>query len=110
MFRCFFYALPGFLNYTRFLGQNPCIMEAEKAQKRQKQEREVVTMIIKFLEDLLHWNEEEEVLDAEYEPFRDQLSMAGLNEEELRKMDPDDRVAALERANLDPYDFIYLAC
>ena len=34
-------------------------------------------MIIKFLEDLLHWNEEEEVLDAEYEPFRDQLSLAG---------------------------------
>ena len=67
-------------------------------------------MIIKFLEHLLHWNEEEEVLDAEYEPFRDQLSMAGLNEEELRKMDPDDRVAALEQANLDPYDFIYLAC
>ena len=52
-------------------------------------------MIIKFLEDLLHWNEEEEVLDAEYEPFRDQLSLAGLSEEELRKMDPDDRVAAL---------------
>ena len=48
--------------------------------------------------------------DAEYEPFRDQLSLAGLNEEELRKMDPDDRVAALEQANLDPYDFIYLAC
>ena len=45
-------------------------------------------MIIKFLEDLLHW----------------------LSEEELRKMDPDDRVAALEQANLDPYDFIYLAC
>ena len=67
-------------------------------------------MIIKFLEDLLHWNEEEEVLDAKYEPFRDQLSMAGLSEEELRKMDPDDRVAALEQANLDPYDFIYLAC
>ena len=67
-------------------------------------------MIIKFLEDLLHWNEEEEVLDAEYEPFRDQLSLAGLSEEELRKMDPDDRVAALEQANLDPYDFIYLAC
>ena len=67
-------------------------------------------MIIKFLEDLLHWNEEEEVLDAEYEPFRDQLSLAGLREEELRKMDPDDRVAALEKANLDPYDFIYLAC
>ena len=57
-------------------------------------------MIIKFLEDLLHWNEEEEALDAEYEPFRDQLSLAGLSEEELRKMDPDDRVAALEQANL----------
>ena len=36
--------------------------------------------------------------------------LAGLSEEELRKMDPDDRVAALEQANLDPYDFIYLAC
>ena len=67
-------------------------------------------MIIKFLEDLLHWKQGEEVLDAEYEPFRDQLSLAGLREEELRKMDPDDRVAALEQANLDPYDFIYLAC
>ena len=67
-------------------------------------------MIIKFLEDLLHRNEGEEVLDAEYEPFRDQLSLAGLSEEELRKMDPDDRVAVLEQANLDPYDFIYLAC
>ena len=36
--------------------------------------------------------------------------VAGLSEEELRKMDPDERVAALEQANLDPYDFIYLAC
>ena len=62
------------------------------------------------LEDLLHRNEEEEVLDAEYEPLRDKLSLAGLSEEDLRKMDPDDRVAALEQANLDPYDFIYLAC
>ena len=105
MLRCSFHALPGFLNYTRFLGLNPGIMGAEK-----QQEREATTMIIKFLEDLLHWNEEEEVLDAEYEPFRDQLSLAGLSEEELRKMDPDDRVAALEQANLDPYDFIYLAC
>ena len=67
-------------------------------------------MIIKFLEDLLHWKQGEEVLDAEYEPFRDQLSLAGLSEEELRKMDPDDRVAALEQANLDPYVFLYLAC
>ena len=104
MLRCFFRALPGFLNYARLLGQDRGIMEEDT------QERGVATMIIKFLEDLLHWNEEEEVLDAEYEPFRDQLSLAGLSEEELRKMDPDDRVAALERANLDPYDFIYLAC
>ena len=69
-----------------------------------------MTMIIKLSEDLLHWNGEEEVLDAEYEPFRDQLRLAGLSEEELRKMDPDDRVAALERANLGPYIFLYLAC
>ncbi len=37
------------------------------------------------------------------------LRMAGLDEETLRRMEPDDRVAALERANLDPYDYIYLA-
>ena len=48
--------------------------------------------------------------DAEYEPYREELSIAGLNEEELRKMDPDDRVAALEAAHLDPYDYIFLAC
>ena len=35
---------------------------------------------------------------------------AGLNEEELRGMDPDDRVAVLESARLDPYNYIYLAC
>lgn len=38
------------------------------------------------------------------------LRAAGLNEYRLRKMDPDQRVAALEKANLDPYDYIYLAC
>lgn len=32
-------------------------------------------MIIKLLEELLHWNGEKEVLDAEYEPFRDQLGL-----------------------------------
>lgn len=37
------------------------------------------------------------------------LRRAGLDEQTLRGMDPDDRVAALEGANLDPYDFIYLA-
>lgn len=39
----------------------------------------------------------------------DALRMAGLDESTLRRMDPDDRVAALEGAGLDPYDFIYLA-
>ena len=38
------------------------------------------------------------------------MSLAGLSEETLRRMDPDDRVSALEQANLDPYDYIYLAC
>ena len=50
------------------------------------------------------------VLDAEYEPLRKELRQAGLNEEQLRQMDPDDRVALLEQAELDPYDYIYLAC
>lgn len=49
-------------------------------------------------------------LDAEYEPYRAELSAAGLDEDALRRMDPDDRVAALEAAHLDPYDYIYLAC
>lgn len=49
-------------------------------------------------------------MDAEFEPCRDALTLAGLDEEELRKMEPDDRVAALEEARLDPYDYIYLAC
>jgi hypothetical protein len=50
------------------------------------------------------------VLDAEYEPFHNELQQAGLSEAQLRQMDPDDRVAALEQAQLDPYDYIYLAC
>lgn len=70
-------------------------------------------MIIGFLRELLRVNPllaEDQVLDAEYEIYRDELSLAGLDEEELRKMDPDDRVAVLEQARLDPYDYIYLAC
>ena len=67
-------------------------------------------MIIAFLRELFHVNPVEQVMDAEYEPYRDELSLAGLDEEELRQMDPDDRVAALEQAKLDPYDYIYLAC
>lgn len=66
-------------------------------------------MIIHALRALLHWNTAE-ILDAEYEPLRQELNLAGLREEDLRKMDPDDRVAALEQAQLDPYDYIYLAC
>ncbi len=49
-------------------------------------------------------------LDAEYAPYRQELSLVGLDEQALRDMDPDDRVAALEQARLDPYDYIYLAC
>ncbi|MBR3950015.1 MAG: hypothetical protein IKJ84_05005 [Oscillospiraceae bacterium] len=66
-------------------------------------------MIMGFLRELFRLKEEERVLDAPYEPCQDALSRAGLDEEELRRMDPDDRVAALERAKLDPYDYIYLA-
>ena len=39
----------------------------------------------------------------------DILRAAGLDEQKLRAMEPDDRVEALERAHLDPYDYIYLA-
>ena len=67
-------------------------------------------MMIGFFRVLFHGNPEERAMDAEYEPVRDELSLAGLNEDELRRMDPDDRVAALEQAQLDPYDYIYLAC
>ncbi len=49
-------------------------------------------------------------LDAEYEPYRAELRQVGLSENQLRNMDPDERVAALEKAHLDPYDYIYLAC
>lgn len=48
--------------------------------------------------------------DGEYAPLREKLTGAGLDEAALRRMDPDERVAALETARLDPYDFIYLAC
>ena len=36
------------------------------------------------------------------------LRASGLDEQALRAMEPDDRVEALERAHLDPYDYIYL--
>ena len=52
----------------------------------------------------------ESVPDARFAPANPELAVAGLDEETLRRMDPDDRVAALEEANLDPYDYIYLCC
>lgn len=66
--------------------------------------------MIRFFRELFHANPEVLVMDAEYEPFREELSEAGLSEELLRQMDPDERVAVLEQAKLDPYDYIYLAC
>ena len=67
-------------------------------------------MFIPFLKSLFYGKPEEQPLDAEYMPFREELRQAGLTEEALRNMDPDDRVAVLEQARLDPYDYIYLAC
>lgn len=70
-------------------------------------------MMIRFFRELFHVAPEHPVglpMDAEYEPFREELSQAGLSEETLRQMDPDERVSVLEQARLDPYDYIYLAC
>ena len=67
-------------------------------------------MIQHILRVLFPQNPKERAMDAEYEPYQDELRLAGLDEEGLRNMDPDERVAALEQANLDPYDYIYLAC
>ena len=69
--------------------------------------------MIQFLKEWIRFvglREEDRAMDAEFAPYREELSAAGLSEEVLRKMDPDDRVAALEAAHLDPYDYIYLAC
>ena len=65
-------------------------------------------MIMEYLRMLFVGRED--ALDAEYEPYRRELRLVGLDEGELRNMDPDARVEALEQANLDPYDYIYLAC
>ena len=58
---------------------------------------------------LLHWILERVGAGNRGGEQPEALRMAGLDEKTLRRMDPDDRVAALERANLDPYDYIYLA-
>ena len=47
--------------------------------------------------------------EPEYLRQRTRLRRAGLKERQLRAMDPDARVAALEKARLDPYDYIFLA-
>ena len=52
----------------------------------------------------------EKMLTLQLRRQRLQLRRAGLQEGTLRKMKPDERVAVLEQARLDPYDFIYLAC
>ena len=58
---------------------------------------------------LFHWVFQRAfAVDAVFEEL-DNLARAGLDEKSLRRMDPDDRVAALEGAGLDPYDYIYLA-
>lgn len=57
----------------------------------------------------MHWIlRRAKAVDAVFEEL-DTLARAGLDEKTLRRMDPDDRVAALEGAGLDPYDYIYLA-
>ena len=66
--------------------------------------------MIAFLKNLFYRMSENPILDAEYEPYREELRLSGLSEAKLRNMDPDARVAALEKAHLDPYDYIYLAC
>lgn len=67
-------------------------------------------MKIRFLRNFFCGNTPERMLDTQVKPFRNQLRRAGLNEDELRKMDPDERVEVLERAKLNPFDYIYLAC
>ena len=67
-------------------------------------------MKIRFLRSVFCGNTPERMLDAQVRPFRKRLRLAGLNEDELRRMDPDERVAVLEGVKLNPFDYIYLAC
>ena len=58
---------------------------------------------------LFHWVFQRTLaVDAAFEE-QEGLARAGLDEKSLRRMDPDERVAALEGAGLDPYDYIFLA-
>ena len=67
-------------------------------------------MILTLLKAWFGRKPEEVALDAEYISCREELRLAGFREEDLRNMEPDARVALLEQARLDPYDYIYLAC
>ena len=67
-------------------------------------------MTIEFIHHLIQVKKREALLEAEYKPFRAQLHRVGLSERKLRRMDPNDRVRVLEKAKLNPYDFIFLAC
>jgi len=65
-------------------------------------------MMLKLLYTL--FRREDPAFGAEYAPLRRKLVLAGLSEHKLRRMDPDARVTALEKARLDPYDYIFLCC
>lgn len=65
-------------------------------------------MTIAFLQHYLQNRKWDALLQAQYRPYRQQLHRAGLSERKLRGMTPDDRVRALEAAQLNPYDFFFL--
>ena len=90
--------------HTRFIGLNP-VYNTEK-------DKEVSHMFLNFLTYLLPSNCRTKCRYASSGSHAQAAALrsAGLSEHRLRKMDPDQRVAALEKANLDPYDYIYLAC
>ena len=67
-------------------------------------------MTMEFIHQLVLRRRREALLQAQYKPYRAQLHQVGLSERKLRRMEPDARVQALEKAKLNPYDFIFLAC
>ena len=65
---------------------------------------------MEFIHDYFIQKKREALLEAQYKPYRAQLHRVRLSERRLRRMEPDERVRALEQAKLNPYDFIFLAC
>lgn len=59
--------------------------------------------------DIMHWLFHWAEMENSHRREQRGLRTAGLSERKLRAMAPDERVEALERAKLDPYDYIYLA-